>query len=265
MTSPRPTSCLEAELLKKYRELGHAPPAWAYPLAPTIPFVGTNYGRWGGILVYASAENLSNYERSPETVPPFLQDERRFNRHRGALEAQSCQAFFPNVHMAPFNNGSLLVAIAYVAWRRFNAEFEVPSDLLESIAAANLCKFSIRVGESGKNRDYLGQPRMSNSIPYLQADLATLRPKLVLVPHAALRDITIAEVFGHGSCEILPIYQFNAGVVNRVLRKHDNAAKQLQSSLAGTHLARWVDKLTGYSPGYAYRYLFQLEIALKGK
>lgn len=262
MTNPTSSNLLESELLARYRELGHEPPDWAFPLAPTIPFVGANYGRWGGILVYASAENLSHYERDPETVPPFLKDERRFNRHRAACNAPSGSAFFPDVHMAPFSNGSLLVAIAFVALRKFSLEFQLPGGLLESIAAANLCKFSIRVGECGKNVDYLGRSRMITSIPYIRADLAIIRPGLVLVPQTALRNTAVAEVFALAGCEILPIYQFNAGVVNRVLRKHDVAAKKLKTELEGTPLAHWIDKLTGYSPGFAYRYLVELDIAL---
>lgn len=60
---------LSSQLLAEYRSIGIEPPSWAYPLPPSIPFIGKKYGRWGGILVYASAENLSHYERGKERSP----------------------------------------------------------------------------------------------------------------------------------------------------------------------------------------------------
>lgn len=262
MSTSTAKKMLEAELLDKYRELVHEPPDWAYSLAPSVPFVGEQYGSWGGVLVYASAENLSLYERAPASVPPYLQDERRFNRHRAAYDCRA-SSFFPDVHMAPFSNGSLLVAAAFVFLRRFGAEFEHPHELLESIAAANLCKFSIRVGEQGTNKDYLGQTKMNASLPYIRVDVSVLKPKLVLVPISAQRNANVSQCLTDAGCEVLPIYQFNAGVVNRVLREHHAAAKELEAKMAGTQLARWVNELSGYSAGYAYRYLVHLDIVLK--
>src|SRR5688572_21345146 len=90
----------DADLLARYRALGLSPPPWAYPLPPSIPFIGKNYGSWGGFLVYASAENLSHYERHPHTLPAFLHDHRALDRHRAALDNGEGD-FFPVVHMAP--------------------------------------------------------------------------------------------------------------------------------------------------------------------
>ncbi len=167
------TSSLEPLLLEKYRKIGHTPPEWAYPLAPSIPFVGNQYRRWGGILVYASAENLTHYEQDPDRLPEFVKDKRRFNRHRASCDATAGTSYFPNVHMAPFSNGSLLVAVAYYVLRRFGDTFNRPSDLLESIAAANLGEFSIKVGEGRKNKlRCLNPPNQTKPTPQLLEDFA---------------------------------------------------------------------------------------------
>ena len=89
------------KLLAAYARIGLDPPSWAYPLPPSIPFIGRNYGRWGGLLVYASAENLSHYRRKPESIPGFIKDDRKLNRHRASYE-EDPGAFSPRVHMAPF-------------------------------------------------------------------------------------------------------------------------------------------------------------------
>lgn len=272
---------LEAALLARYQEIGHNPPEWAYPLAPSIPFVGRRYGSWGGLLVYASAENLTHYERDPERIPEFLKDERRFNRHRASATVRDKTGFFPNVHMAPFSNGSLLVAAAFYVLCRFKKGFTKPVDLLESIAAANVGKFSIAVSEkqgkpvaaakpkqNGKvpkphrNKDYAGKSKLNDSVPYLRADLEVLKPAVVMIPRTMLRNKQVAQVFNESGCEVVPIYQFNATIVNCALAKHDKAAKKLAKELAGTPISDWIDQLRGYTPGYPYRYLVELTNAL---
>lgn len=254
------TPDLEAALLEEFRRIGHEPPDWAYPLAPSIPFVGKQYGRWGGLLIYASAENLAHYERDPARIPEFLKDERRFNRHRASATVHAKTGYFPNVHMAPFSNGSLLVAAAFYVLRRFENEFTKPVDLLESIAAANVGKFSIR----GKdNKDYAGKPKLNNSVPYLRADLEVLKPDVVMVPRTMLRNKQVAQIFKESGCEVVPIYQFNATIVNCALAKHDKAAKKLAKELAGTPLSHWIEQLRGYAPGHAYRYLVELDGVLR--
>jgi len=252
---------LAADLLARYRSLGLDPPPWAYPLPPSIPFVGKDYGRWGGILVYASAENLSRYVRDPKRRPTFLQDERVLNRHRTALEEYPVR-FFPQVHMAPFSDGSLLVATWYYVWRRFGDPPSEPRALIESIAAANFCKFSL---DEANNRDYAGHPRkLAISVPYVEADLRILRPATVILPRSIWKHREIQEAVRAAAPKacVVPLPQFNPRVVNIHLAKHEERAQTLAESLRATVLAAWVPRLKGYRNGRPYRFLVEMEDAL---
>lgn len=253
-----------SQLLADYRSIGIEPPVWAYPLPPSIPFVGHEYGRWGGIMVYASAENLSHYERGAKAEPDFLKDERRFNRHRAALACDPGNSSFRRVHMAPFDNGSLLVATLYLIWLRFGDEVADPIELLESIAAANFCKFSISVGNDGSNRDYAGGPQVLASLPYVLADLRVLRPSVVIMPGKMLRRLGVREQLSDAApnAEFIPIPQFNQRVVNVHLKKHTLRAAELQKELQETVLADWIGRLKGYTPGYPYRFLAEMDDVL---
>ncbi|QDU80498.1 hypothetical protein Pla110_22280 [Polystyrenella longa] len=251
-------------LLEAYAEVGTDPPDWAYPSHASIPFIGKNYGRWNGVIVYASAENLAQYEREPETLPDYFNDDRILNRHRTAFECDSNRNFFRHVHMAPFDNGSLIVAASYFIWRQHGEMIDEPVDLLESIAVANFCKYSI----SGKvNKDYAGDTiKLTHSIPYVMADVGQLQPSVVLMPNSilkkkAVRD-SVREAFPHTSFVGIP--QFNSTVVNTHLKKHADRAAQLEVELEGTSLARWIDNLTGYASGYPYRYLVEIDEVLAG-
>ena len=88
---------LGSRLVEKYQRAFSSPPAWAYPLSPSIPFVGTHYQATSPrMAVYASAENLSRYEREPERMPDFIKDDRVWDRHRAAYLAGN-DGFFPRV------------------------------------------------------------------------------------------------------------------------------------------------------------------------
>jgi len=74
------------QLLGAYRAAGLQPPACPDPLPPSVPSTGSGYGRWGGLLVHASAENPSRCVRDPAARPEFLNGDRVYNRHRAAFE-----------------------------------------------------------------------------------------------------------------------------------------------------------------------------------
>lgn len=189
-----------------------------------------------------------------------MNDERQFNRHRAAFEADAEASFFKNVHMAPFDNGSLLVATHYFIRKRFGDEVADPVELLESVAAANFCKFSISVGSNGSNRDYAGGSQMLASLPHVLADLRVLRPSVVILPGKMLRQSGVRERLADAAlnAEFIPVPQFNQQVVNTHLKKHSTRAAELQAELAGTALADWIGRLKGYTPGYPYRFLVEM-------
>jgi hypothetical protein len=94
-------------LIAAYQARGSNFPDWAYRRRregttppPSVPFIGRRYGRWGGVLAYASAENHASFERNPEKDhPPYFADDRVWNRHRAAFATDSGSGFFPGVHM----------------------------------------------------------------------------------------------------------------------------------------------------------------------
>ncbi len=245
------------DLLARYCSIGLDPPPWAYPLPPSIPFVGRDYGRWGGLLVYASAENLAYYVRRPDTRPAFLQDDCVHDRHRASFE-QNQDGFFPNVHLA-LNDGGLLVASWYYVWCRHGEVPDNPKDLLESIAAANFCKFSIA---DDKNRDYAGdRTKLAVSLPHVRADLSVLKPRVVILPRTIWRDGDVRDAFREiiPDAEVLPLPQFNPRVVHIYLKEHAAAADQMQRELEGASVSLWIAQMRGYAQGAPYRFLVEMD------
>ncbi len=164
--------------------------------------------------------------------------------------------------MAPFNDGSLLVATWYFIWRVHGDAPDDPRDLLESIAAANFCKFSLG---GTNNRDYAGDPRkLAISVPYVEADLRILQPATVILPRSIWKHREIQEAVRAAAprVRVVPLPQFNPRVVNLHLAKHDERARKLEAALRGTVLAAWVERLKGYRNGRPYRFLVEMEDAL---
>lgn len=257
-----PMSDLRTELLVKYSEIGLSSPDWANPLPPSIPLIGKRYGVEMPILVYGSAENLSHYERKPETVPDYIQDERALDRHRAALENDPGVGFFPNVHMAPFNDGSLLVAANYYLWRTVGRSFEKPIELLECIAAANFCKFAIA---GSVNKDYAGDLEKVNiSLPYVVADLEVLKPSVCVLPKSILKHASVRRRLNSAApdVQLIALLQFNVKVINMHLKKHSDDAEQMAENLRDHPISEWIDAMPGYSPGFPYRYLVEMDQVL---
>jgi hypothetical protein len=248
-------------LLRRYREAFDGPTTWAYPLPPSVPFVGRNYEAGAlKIALYASAENLTHYE-SGKPLPPYCQGDEASNRHRGAYTV-GWDKFFPPVHIAPVENGSLLCATLYLLQQHLGGPLpETPADLMERLCIANVGKFSIRTGGKA-NQDYAGSRRLLEaSLPYLRADLDTLRPEVLMLPRAMLKQPAIRAVVAASipGALVLPLPQFNATVVNVHLAPHADRAAELEQTLRGTLVSRWTDELRGYRSGYPYRYYVEID------
>jgi len=69
-------------LIKRFKNTftGVPPWAWAWPFKPSIPLVGKNYKPGKGLLIYASAENLSWLNNAP--TPERFRTEDAWNRLR---------------------------------------------------------------------------------------------------------------------------------------------------------------------------------------
>ena len=157
--------------------------------------------------------------------------------------------------MAPVNNGALLTAARYVAERLSLSTRDTTRDFLETLAVTNWCKFSIR---SPKNADYIGDgDKLAASLPYVLTELETLQPSVVIIPKGVWKRPHLSAAMRRAipNARILPVYQFNATVVNCHLFKYDKSARELQQRMSGKPLAEWMRNLVGFNKDNAWRYL----------
>ena len=131
---------------------------------PPIPLVDKRYKPGKGLLIYASAENLSWLHNEP--VPGRFSGNKAWNRYRICYEkrGRNSDDFFPDVGIQPMTDGGLFAAGLFVAQKTGLQQRVKPRTFLETIAASNLCKFSIR---AKGNRDYIYDvKKLANSLPY---------------------------------------------------------------------------------------------------
>ena len=202
------------QLRNAFQALHTKTPDWAWPFVPSIPFVGKRYRPGHGLLIYASAENLSWMNR--KSVPARFQEPAGWDRYRACLEEKPVNrsGFFPNIGIAPVSNGALLSAGLYVAHRRGLPARKTPASFIETLAVSNWCKFSV---QDTLNRDHVGDlTKLAKSLSFVIAELSLLRPKVVLLPRTIWRHTILAEAMRGASwtTEFLPAPQFNAPVVN---------------------------------------------------
>jgi len=246
-------------LIQRFKDTFTDMPKWAWPFHPPIPLVGRNYKPGKGLLIYASAENLSwlNKRDAPNC---FVTDE-AWNRYRVQYErdGRNPKDFFPDVGIQPVTDGGLFAAGRFVAERTGLPLRKTPRAFLETIAVTNWCKFSIR---SANNRDYINDTqKLTASLPFVVGELALLRPAIVLIPKQLWTDAIFQAAMRGASprSKFLPIPQFNSTVVNCRLGKFDPAAKRLRKRLADTSLHRWMDQLKRMNLDNAWRYIAMLD------
>jgi len=271
---------LEAQLLPQFQGLfaraGGQPPCWARRLddgsliPPVLPLVGRRYTCERGLLVYASAENLSWMRRKASPGSPrwasFHSPERAWVRYRDQYENPCLQdddpESFPDVGIQPVSDGGLFCA-ALMLWTHLGyPQPESPRDLLEQIAVTNWGKFVV---DSPNNKDYAGSPdKLCESLPYVKKELAVLRPRMVLLPKVVGEQPPLLKAM----CEASPdtrfvrALQFNATVVNTHLARLDGEGQLVRSRYAGSLLASWVQRIRRINQANAWRYLAHLEKAL---
>lgn len=108
-----------------------------FDLPQYFPFVGNNYINSNPkILLYASAENLTGYNGYLDDDTAALLRYRSFFEHSN----KSNNDFFPNVHIAPISDGSLILVVFYLLKQLgFSKHLNTPIDLIESIAFSSDC------------------------------------------------------------------------------------------------------------------------------
>lgn len=193
---------------------GRVAPLWAHQVQPTIPVVGGGYGvRRMRVLVYASAENLTWAKRATELPPQLLP---QFQMFRGRIDL--ARRGGTNVHIHPVDNGSLLKVARHILNRleptqRFSKR--TPHQFLQEIAVANPGKFSI---DKDVNKDTASNPELlTDSVAYIKADLAVLKPEILILPTTVLNSLRTHGLFPKdpsGNVRLVPIFQLSPQAIN---------------------------------------------------
>lgn len=250
---------LTKELIKNFKTLHKQKLSWAWDYNPSIPLIGNNFKPGKGLLIYASAENLSWMKGS--TIPERFLGEKSWNRYRICYEesGRKSKDFFPDVGIQPATNGCLLSAGLFLSQKYGLPARKTPRGFLETIAVSNWCKFSI---ESNKNRDYISDPKkLASSVAFVVNELSVLKPKVVLVPKQIWTyGILRAAMQGASpNTKFIEAPQFNAQVVNTHLKKYDHSAQKLRKTYNETPLASWMQNLKRINLAHAWRYIAMLQ------
>jgi len=250
-------------LIARFKAIPHGLPKWAWQFKPSVPFVGERYRPGKGLLIYASAENLSWLNAAPTPVRFCTED--AWNRYRVQYESsgRNSTSFFPDVGIQPVTDGGLFAAGLFIADKCGLQKRVYPRSFLETIAVSNWCKFSIM---AKTNRDYLADiKKLTASLPFVIGELVLLEPKIVLIPkplwkHPILR---AAMIGASPHSTFLPVAQFNARVINCHLREYDRSAARLKKQLGATPLARWMARLCRANHSNAWRYIAAMDKAMR--
>lgn len=181
-------------------------------VSPTIPFVGKNYTEQKTkILLYASAENLTNYNGHLDD------DVKAINRHRWYNDHVQ-RDFFPWVHIAPITDGSLLIVLKYICEKLNISMPNTPKEFVESISFANFGKFSIQTGSN--NIDYAqNKSKLDCSMPYIERDLKILKPDIIVMFKTIYSTEQSLIDEWKGDAQVIVMNQINARTVNTNLKR----------------------------------------------
>ena len=243
------------ELSKRYSQIfeENKAPEWSVHkksspnefVKPTIPFVGKKYFEQNKkILVYASAENLSDYYEKGGWLDD---DSVACDRHRYYFEnsIKENSYFYPSVHIQPFNDGCLVLTSAYIKEKVDTLNDCDPKEFLEQICFANYCKYTIQCNPGENiNVDYADdKSKLEYSREFIKADVETLSPDYIVMPKSIYETekAFIDEV--KGQAKIVPIFQMNARNINmRISKKYEPIDKNKFNHT----LLRWHSKLNRY-------------------
>src|ERR1043165_3033180 len=251
MTSESGGRALSAVLTQRFQRLHQSPPAWASPFPPSCPLVGKDFEPGNGLFVYASAENFSWMTR--QSVPERFKDARAWNRYRACYEELGVRSanFFPDVGIQPVTDGGLLAAALFISERLELPRANAPRVFLELASFSNWGKFTITPGTNGKilNRDYVDvESKLSESLPFVVTELATLQPAVVLLPSAIWKRPLLRGAMRGAApfTKFVAIPQFNSTVVNCHLTSFNKRGLQLRRALKRSHLSEWMGQLKGF-------------------
>jgi len=221
-----------------------------FSMRPAIPFIGNKYPGVGHrVLSYASAENLG-YAYDNNLLPnnsKIHQLDEIEQLSRARYFYNESDAYFPYVHMEPFNNGSQLFVTRHIISKlgdssKFSND---PYKFIEEISAANPGKFSIA---STGNSDYASRKvEMSYSIEYIQEDFTQLKPKIVILPKTVFETINkikkwgkILETANIENVKFIQIYQLSFFNNHRILKQIKHLP---QPSINHHPYCKWLEKI----------------------
>ncbi|MBQ7884434.1 MAG: hypothetical protein IJ320_08785 [Phascolarctobacterium sp.] len=189
----------------------------------SIPFVGKNYAKQKvKILLYASSENLANYGDKEK----LYRDELAVNRHRHYYNESVLKAdrFFPDVHIAPISDGSLLTVALYICTKLVKVGAVTPKEFLEIIAFGNYSKYSeVKInGEGEKNIDPARDARkLEASHEYIRKDIEVLKPDYIIMFSSIYNTDRKFINSVKRNAQIIDIYQINARTINTTINIKD--------------------------------------------
>ena len=223
MTHEAAVNTLMCRYKEIYKRKGNSPD-WATKkvndnglVHPPIPFVGKQYFEQPvKILLYASAENLNEYDG-------YIDDDSiAIDRHRYYFESSKSSDYeFPSVHIQPINNGALLLCACHIMSRLSDVPICTPADFLEKISCANYGKYTIKnniPNEKKINKDYASNSaKLNESQEYIEADIEILHPDYIIMVKTMYEGTGNQKEFIDsikGDATIIPIPQINGTTVN---------------------------------------------------
>lgn len=256
---------LAETLIARYRATFTKTPEWAWEYEPSIPLIGEKFKPGRGLLVYASAENLTWMNGTDP--PSYFREPDVWNRYRVQRDMDvrdSHDKFFPDIGIQPANDGGLFAAALFVSQRLGLPTADDPRELLETVVITNWCKFTIKIDT---NVDYINNlKKLIDSLPFVVGELAELQPAVVLLPFQVWRKPVLQLAMRGASphTRFVPIFQCNPRVTNNRLKSFDSQAKSLRRREADTALETWMANLVGFNDDNAWRYLAFLDERLAG-
>ncbi|MDO4189737.1 MAG: hypothetical protein Q4D29_12200 [Lachnospiraceae bacterium] len=197
-------------------------------IVPAVPFIGKKYfeqPKGQRVLAYASAENLTWVDRS-QIDKAYYCSKAGLRRSRDFYEnPEKNHEVFPFIHIQPFNDGGLLIAVNRIMRNLFGTDYkDTPQEFIERICCANFGKFSIRDTEHpNRNKDYAGNYEILKlMLSYIKADIDTLKPDYIIMP-ATMYKGKVKESLTQLISEdrVIGIMQINATNVNcHIAKKH---------------------------------------------
>ena len=288
---------MEQQLVERFNVIKRAYeiPDWAWPLNPSIPFIGEDYEPGKSLLIYASAENLTEY-KTPEIADRFAREKSKtrlstkdgipkwflgkdsWNRYRARYKQKGStdDNFFPEVGIQPATDGGLLVGGLYIS-QKLGLPVEVePRDFLEKIAISNWCKYTDfscskedNAGNEKKprNKDYAGKiQKLKESLLFTMNELSVLKPKVVLLPETIWEQklIKVNMKIASPETRFLPAYQFNQQAANLpIMQGYEQAANDLEQSYNDPILDEWLNNIRRLSKFSAWKHLAKIEEAIR--